>query len=209
MASHVYLLVVLVITGCYTVSPITSSTITTESSLSDQTQIGNGTSFCYICLVLMEKLDFYIQQNTSTDVLNRTLYKICNLTAGNMREQCFQSIPRVIQELQSGFDPQIACMKLTLCSGSQSEQHEIKSVDSSSQRAKRSSAMNHSKECKAGLCNIVDCTLCLKILGLIDKDLYKDECQAAMSYQIPVWWKDVFQNIITPDKICALLKLCP
>uniref|UniRef100_A0A2C9L208 Saposin B-type domain-containing protein n=1 Tax=Biomphalaria glabrata TaxID=6526 RepID=A0A2C9L208_BIOGL len=177
----------------------------------EEAQTGNGTKFCYLCLVMMEKLDFLIQQNTSVDILNATMVKICNITSGPLREQCFQLIPAILQELQSGFNPQIACMKLALCSQSNNQQNS-----------------SHT-ECKGQVCGS-KCPLCKTILSLVDKDLYQDEasllssvsqlchrmpppadstCVNAMNYQVPLWFRDFFHNVVTPDKICELLKLCP
>ncbi|XP_059153457.1 proactivator polypeptide-like 1 [Physella acuta] len=147
-----------------------------------------GGSLCYVCVAVMERLDFLIQQNSSLDLINSTLYNLCNMTTGLVKNECIKAIPWVEQQLQSGFDPQEACIKLMLCNApprasKPENDDDIKPASLSEPIRKMlpfSGSENimpkrSSKKCMGELCIDLDCDLCKLIVADLDKELFNDK----------------------------------
>ncbi|CAL1529755.1 unnamed protein product [Lymnaea stagnalis] len=180
--------ILLVSIGCVSALPANQ-----DGSAAQVESPEEGLPFCYVCLVVMEKLDYLIQQNASQPEIDEILYNLCNLTTGTVRDECIKAIPWVEGQLQNGFDPQAACIKLMLCSSSSVNEavhlndvfapgpgrpnfRSLKSLGSDlKQQMIRRLTGGKLSRCSGLLCTAADCELCKKVISLMDKDLFKDK----------------------------------
>ncbi|XP_012937588.1 prosaposin [Aplysia californica] len=152
---------------------------------------------CDICVFVMEKLNFLIQMNNTRTDINATLYHLCDLLKGDLRKSCEAAVPWVESELEHGFDPQEACVRLGLCASpsrvsTQSQAHgdtnNMLQVPQSLDvplRAKEVSQTNtlhvirslalSAAAAEADLNNLALCDLCLLAVAGLEQESFKDE----------------------------------
>ncbi|OWF36411.1 uncharacterized protein LOC110441718 isoform X2 [Mizuhopecten yessoensis] len=93
-----------------------SATFSTEEQ-DEPENIEAGTLECELCKALVDELDQVLVNNRSEEVINSTIYQLCGEVPGALKNYCMTYAPRIVQLLETGFDPSSVCTLLRACSG--------------------------------------------------------------------------------------------
>ncbi|XP_052262276.1 uncharacterized protein LOC127866048 isoform X12 [Dreissena polymorpha] len=159
---------------------------------------------CDICEGITKILDKVIEKNATVQIVNETIYKICDsLPAGELQEFCLQEAPVIVSFFQQGFDPKETCSLAKFCSD---KEHTI------------TLTRKHVGDIKCDICELIIQELDqvvgqnasaekinATIYALCDKlpGAAKTFCQLVA----PTVIKEIEQGA-DPQKACAQLKLC-
>ncbi|KAL8604517.1 hypothetical protein ACOMHN_015801 [Nucella lapillus] len=147
---------------------------------------------CELCELMIEALDEYLKENRTSAAINSTVYQLCNVLPGELKSMCLSFAPQLVAALSNGVDPKEACIAVKLCATTEKTMRML-------------TAMRDALVSKK---HIDWCTVCKDHVGIIDKDLYKDECLKAADTKFPKIWESFLNGTGSADNVCKLLGAC-
>ncbi|XP_033733732.1 uncharacterized protein LOC117322890 isoform X2 [Pecten maximus] len=186
---------------------------------------------CELCKMLVDELDQVLANNRSEAVINSTIYQLCGEVPGAMKNYCMTYAPRIVQLLETGFDPSAVCTQLRACSGAVNAPVEEEGVEP---------AVTNEKEEKEGLEDIIKdllpnevtnledakCDICKAIIAIIDRYLDSNQTKDAINdtvyglcSNLPGDFQQLCDNVapqvvlavesgLDPSSACTFVKLC-
>ncbi|KAK6187859.1 hypothetical protein SNE40_005792 [Patella caerulea] len=124
-----------------------------------------GAAGCELCEFVVQLIDGFVQQNSSEEAINATIYKVCNSLPDPIKSTCLGFAPELVKVLSAGFDPKEACTKIKLCDGQTKEKTPVQTKDDIDVKGP-------------------GCELCEFVVQLIDGFVEKNSSEAAINATI-------------------------
>ncbi|XP_063444046.1 uncharacterized protein LOC134724753 isoform X2 [Mytilus trossulus] len=70
---------------------------------------------CTLCKFIIQEIDHFIVTNESSAAINASVYNLCSKLPAPLDKLCYGYAPVIVQDVVSGFDPELTCEKVKLC----------------------------------------------------------------------------------------------
>ncbi|XP_052070706.1 uncharacterized protein LOC127709288 isoform X2 [Mytilus californianus] len=70
---------------------------------------------CTLCKFIIQEIDNFIVQNQSSAAINASVYNLCSKLPAPLDKLCYSYAPVIVKDVVSGFDPELTCEKVKLC----------------------------------------------------------------------------------------------
>ncbi|VDI05928.1 saposin [Mytilus galloprovincialis] len=166
---------------------------------------------CTVCKFIIQEIDHFIVTNESSAAINATVYNLCSKLPAPLDKLCYGYAPVIVQDVVSGFDPELTCEKVKLCTN-----------DSIAMTKDFPSSNIEEVMIKAG----PECAICKLIVQEIDSFIAKNETASQINATVyafcgklpgaltslcmtyaPIIVNDVVLGF-DPEKTCEKVKLC-
>ncbi|XP_076072488.1 uncharacterized protein LOC143044388 isoform X2 [Mytilus galloprovincialis] len=166
---------------------------------------------CTLCKFIIQEIDHFIVTNESSAAINATVYNLCSKLPAPLDKLCYGYAPVIVQDVVSGFDPELTCEKVKLCTN-----------DSIAMTKDFPSSNIEEVMIKAG----PECAICKLIVQEIDSFIAKNETASQINATVyafcgklpgaltslcmtyaPIIVNDVVLGF-DPEKTCEKVKLC-
>ncbi|KAK3608183.1 hypothetical protein CHS0354_039197 [Potamilus streckersoni] len=165
----------------------------TANEESDISSIG-----CDICEFLVAEADTILKENKSKDVLNATLFKVCDQLPAEIKLTCEVLVPQIVIVLSNGANPKKACSSIHLCTGS-NDVHILQGTQHNKPQEKKPE-------------DSLLCELCQLLVTEGDKELQQNKTIAALNStlyktcaKLPKSYA-LFCDLLVPEIVSLLAK---
>ena len=175
-----------------------------------------NTPSCIMCEYVINTLDQYVKDTKNEEEIKRAVESICDKMPGSVRKQCNTFVetyePAIVAFLINNVDPEKICTMLHLCDGN--------SLENSNQLQTGYKSLQKDSNCE--MCEFAMTEVFSILKDKDDQDMVKNVLES-ICYRLPdsierncedfveKYTAKILNFIVqglTPDEICAALKLC-
>ncbi|XP_060083539.1 uncharacterized protein LOC132562787 [Ylistrum balloti] len=178
---------------------------------------------CELCKLLVDEIDQVLVNNRSEEVINATIYQLCGEVPGGMKNFCLTYAPRIVQLLETGFDPSIVCTIARACAATSTpaEEEPVETQRKGLDDILKDLLHNEINNPEDGKCDV-----CKAIIEIMDRYLDSNQTKDAINntvYGLCASLPGDFQQLcdsvapqvvvavesgLDPTSACTFVKLC-